>query len=134
MDPAGAVAETNESNNRNVGVGLDRFPLSSEADLPRPVDNATVRPREISLTAANPELSVSSAIGDEWVGAYDQDVYRVAVKAGHPYRAFRTAGDVSVRHYDSNWAPLTEFYTPAADGAYYVVGAPPAMTRATRAG
>jgi hypothetical protein len=112
------VAETNESNNSNLGVLSDRFPVSSEGDLPRPVDGATVLARELQLG-----VPVNSAFGDEWSGAYDQDVYRFTATAGHTIVAFvDTFSDIaSPRVYDAGWAPVGSMFTAAVTGSYYVV-------------
>src|SRR5207237_2471782 len=120
VDDANAVAETNEANNRNQGILIDSWPLSVEADLPRPADGVNVRARPIV-----PDASVTSAIGDEWVAQYDEDIYSFTGTAGHTYDVSLTApAGITARVYNGSWAPLAASpsgYTVPADGTYYVV-------------
>src|SRR5204863_9754460 len=120
VDPHNEVPETNESNNSNQGTLIDSFPFSSEANLPRPVDNTNV----VAPLLA-PGASVNGVLGDEWIGPYDIDAYRFDGKGGHTYAISLTAPPgITSRVYNASWAPLTAGaagYVPAADGSYYVI-------------
>ena len=123
VDSTGLVTETDEANNRNRGVAQDSFPLMSEGDLPRPVDNTSARARPIALGT-----SVASALGDEWVGAYDVDAYRFDVGAGHRLEVTLADpdGGGSIRLYGPSWSLLQGpdtrlgLVAPSA-GTYHVV-------------
>jgi hypothetical protein len=123
VDADGDVAETSETNNSNRGVLADRFPVSSEADLPSPVDNANVLARPLVVGG-----QASGAIGDEWIGGNDQDVYRLPVTRGHSLHLAVTglATPAMIRLYDSTWSML-EIKTGQLDkqvfasDTYYVV-------------
>ena len=66
-----APGEVNTLNNSNEGRSLDRDHVSSEADLPMPVDGVTIRSARVLLDT--PILGITGV--DEWIGAYDIDVF-----------------------------------------------------------
>jgi hypothetical protein len=125
VDVDGDVTETDESNNANRGLLADQYPVKSEADLPSPVDGSAVLARPIALGS-----SITSAIGDEWIGAYDQDVYRFDAVEG--YSLLLNVSDppstiesqfFKYRLYDGSWNSLARFspWRVPETGTYYAV-------------
>ena len=126
VDSEADVAETNESNNSNRGPLLDRFPLTSEGHLPRPVDNITVRAEPVTFG-----VPIDAALGDEWIGPYDKDVFSFTGQAGH---LIGTSGNIfhsrRAQLFNSSWNEVpgdgitnTLFQLPST-GTYYIVVSP----------
>ena len=127
VDSDAAVVETDETNNSNRGVLADRYPVSSEADLPMPVDGANVVARHIHFGT-----NVGSALGDEWIGARDMDVYWFDAGEDWQFQVLidSVAGGVEfakTRVYRPGWSALSptepdgDIYDAPVAGRYHVV-------------
>lgn len=124
IDSDADVVETDETNNSNRGVLADHYPVSSEADLPVPIDNVNVSARPLVLG-----VMAESALADEWIGAYDADVYRFSGVAGHRLRV-DFSGPAALDLFDASWTEVPiqrdeiadeSFVILPATGAYFVV-------------
>src|SRR5206468_3650647 len=112
-DPRRGVVEAHTYNNSNRGLGVDSIKISSEADLPIPA-NGTVIARPIPASRFGE--SRISELGDEYIGAYDMDVWsfpitepgiraRLYVRGQGTFQSSPLA-DPYLRLYDENWTPL----------------------------
>jgi hypothetical protein len=129
IDPSNAVGEADEGNNSNRGTGLDRDYVRSEKHLPFGTNGATVAP-----TALPAGATVSAGIGtDEWIGAYDVDVYHVTATAGQtlgfdvdspgafdPYLRLYTLGWSLLAQNDNGAGPLPEDFLTSQTTESYV--------------
>ncbi|MDD4892027.1 MAG: DVUA0089 family protein, partial [Phycisphaerae bacterium] len=115
VDPGNAVAESNEANNINVGAGLDRGSFSSEANLPSPLAGSGFVATPLTL-----QTPITAGIGDEWIGAYDIDVFSFTVATAQQLAIDidRASGplDAYLRLYDAAWNLVASNDNAAAPG------------------
>lgn len=123
VDSTSSIAETNETNNSNRGNGLDRYAIRSEQQLPGPTNGSSVL-----ATTIGAESTTVGMLGDEWIGAYDRDIYRFDGVAGHTLRATVAGSGAVMGLYDSTWTPVVPSYSivfqnvlPATGSYYFVV-------------
>jgi hypothetical protein len=108
-DGGGELAEGSEGNN------VQWFALvRSENDLPAPADGHQVRAGGLAVG-----FSASRAIGDEWVGPYDQDIFQGIATANETIdfdldRAPGSTLDAYLRLYDADWNLLDSSDNAAA--------------------
>ena len=134
-----AASDIDPTNNLNLGSGIDMASVRSETSLPSPADGTHTAARRIKF-----EAPVQGDIGgDEWIGAYDIDLFYFHATAGETFGldVDGTSGTLNsyLRLYDSSWtlvaandnrqapddaaAGLDSFirFTPPADETYYIV-------------
>ena len=117
VDADSDIAESNEGNNANQGVRNDMDDIVAEADLPVPVDNATVLPRTYTIGT-----NITGVIGDEWAGPRDIDLYRFTATAGQTVMfdidesGADPLGGTDVRVFDANFNLLATTINAHAPG------------------
>ena len=117
VDPANAVAESNEVNNQ------DRDAVSSEWNLPSPVTGAAVSAVPVLVNSIT-----GGSLLDEWVGRRDTDTFSFVAAVGQQLKIRLDARffiamsvyDTAFNRLAATVDPFIDFTAPAA-GTYYVV-------------
>ncbi|MCY2926155.1 MAG: hypothetical protein NT031_12075, partial [Planctomycetota bacterium] len=106
--PTGLIDESNEANNSGQAVGQDMLKVSADGDIGAPADGTT----KYWLGGGSIRYSwnTQAAIGDEWIGARDADIYPVDGTAGttlgFDVDSYTDGFDAYLRWYNSSWALL----------------------------
>src|SRR5438874_1062770 len=104
IDRIDVVSESDETNNRNRGQGLDRDNVLSEFNLPSPTDGTN-----FSATSITIGTDVFGSYEDEWIGTRDQDIFAFTASAGKTIRfdydatSLASSQDAYLRIFNSSW-------------------------------
>jgi hypothetical protein len=108
--PTGAANDFSDADNSNRGAGIDMDWIFSENQLPAP-ENGSVLAQQVDLTTLTGlhPVVVNAALGDEWIGKKDIDVFKF-----HAGASQRIGFDIDstamystyIRLFDSSWVEL----------------------------
>lgn len=105
VDSQNAVSESNETNNKFRGIGVDMLQYSMEADVSSPSGSVNARPLTLD------GRFIDGFIGDESMAGNDIDTYKVSLTGGKNYwfemYEVTDGFDGAMRLFDSSYHEIT---------------------------